>query len=278
VAELGFTKGSRSIYRRNGQTSFTLTAKVDDPTQIIPVTERGYRALSELEMPRGYGFDRQDSALERQEEEFAELGRAFMLSIVLVFLLMGILFESLLLPFSVMFTIPFASMGAMWTLYLTGTPMDSMGWIGLIILAGVVVNNGIVLIDRIHGLRRGGVERRRAVIEGSAQRVRPILMTAMTTVFGLIPTIVAEAPGDSGFDYRALATIVAGGLTASTFFTLWVVPLAYCVLDDLHVRTREELRWWLRKRARRGRGHETAAGSSPATVACEVVDVPGPVS
>jgi len=245
VAELASTKGSRSIYRRDGQTSFTLTAKVDDPTQIIPITERGYRALGELDMPRGYGFDRQDSAGSRQEAEFAELQNAFLLSIVLVFLLMGILFESLLLPFSVLFTIPFAIMGAKWTLFLTGTPMDSMGYIGMIILAGVVVNNGIVLIDRVHCLRREGLARTEAIVTGCGQRVRPVLMTALTTVCGLFPMILTEpAGGGNGIDYRALATIVAGGLVASTFFTLWVVPLVYSLLDDLATVMRGRFRTW----------------------------------
>ena len=149
---------------------------------------------------------------------------------VLVFLLMGILFESVVLPFSVLFTIPFAILGALWTIYLTQTPMDVMGWIGLIILAGVVVNNGIVLIDRVHRLRAEGMERDEAVVEGVAQRVRPVLMTALTTITGLLPMILAEPPTDS-IDYRTLGTIVAGGLAASTFFTLWVVPLVYVLID-----------------------------------------------
>ena len=159
--------------------------------------------------------------------------RAMLLSIVLVFLLMGILFESVVLPFSVLATIPFAYMGAMWTLFVTGTPMDSFGYIGIIILVGVVVNNGIVLVDKIHRMRvEDGLPRAQAVQAGASARVRPILMTALTTVFGLLPMVLGEA-GRDGIDYRALATCVAGGLTISTFFTLWVVPLAYTVTDDL---------------------------------------------
>ena len=246
VADLSFAKGSHYIRRKNGKTTFTMWAEVDDPLKIIPITQAGYAALSQMDMPRGYSVGTEDSALARQQEEFAELKRAFSLSIVLVFLLMGILFESVMLPFSVLFTIPFAVVGAMWTLFLTGTPMDSMGWIGMIILAGVVVNNGIVLIDRIHGLRGKGLARAEAVIMGCGQRVRPVLMTALTTVCGLAPMIVTPPP-PNGFDYRTLATIVAGGLVASTFFTLWVVPLAYTILDDLATVIRARVGWWLRK-------------------------------
>ena len=243
IAELSFKKGAREIYRSNGQTSFTLEAKVDDPLQVIPVTERAYRALAQIDLPRGFTWDRSESAARRTEDEFKELGQAFWFSLALVFLLMGILFESVLLPFSVLCTVPFAAMGAMWTLFLTGTPMDSFGWIGLIILSGVVVNNGIVLIDRIHSLRRNGVERSQAVIDGCGQRVRPVLMTALTTVCGLLPMALTQPPSQSMVDYRALATIVAGGLITSTFFTLWVVPLAYTVFDDLASNLGKAIAW-----------------------------------
>jgi HAE1 family hydrophobic/amphiphilic exporter-1 len=163
---------------------------------------------------------------------------------------MGILFESLLLPISVLTTIPFAILGALWTIYLTGTTMDSVGFIGLIILVGVVVNNGIVLIDKIHRGRGSTANRTEAVLAGSAARVRPILMTALTTVFGLLPMALSEATND-GIDYRALATCVAGGLVISTFFTLWIVPLAYTVMDDLTHTLGGTLRGSMRGRRKR---------------------------
>ncbi len=246
VADLSYAKGSNFIRRKNGKITFTIWAEVDDPLKIIPITEAGYAALAQLDLPRGYSIGQKDSALARQEEETLELLKALGFAIVLVFLFMAILFESLLLPFSVLCTVPFAAVGAFWTLFLTQTPMDSMGWIGLIILSGVVVNNGIVLIDRIHGLRARGMERAEAVVAGCRHRVRPVLMTALTTVGGLTPMILTPPPPNS-FDYRTLATIVAGGLVASTFFTLWVVPLAYTLLDDLAVLLRDRFRWWLRR-------------------------------
>lgn len=232
-AQLEFQRGRKNIYRRNGQTTFNIQARVADPNRQGELVKAGYAALEELDLPRGFTLGREDSVLTRQAEELAEMQSALGLSVVLVFLLMGILFESVLLPFSVLSTIPFAVLGALWTLYLTGTTMDSVGWIGVIILVGVVVNNGIVLIDKIHRLRtQDGVERSEAVLEGASARVRPILMTAVTTIFGLLPMALGSAP-PQGIDYRALATCVAGGLAASTFFTLWVVPLAYTQLDDL---------------------------------------------
>jgi multidrug efflux pump subunit AcrB len=248
VADLNFASGAKSIYRRNGQVTFTLTAKVEDAARQRELSQAGYAALRQLDLPRGISLGQTDLVSQRQDQELREIKSAFLLSLVLVFLLMGVLFESFVLPVSVLFTIPLAISGALWTLFLTGTNMDSVGWIGMIILAGVVVNNGIVLIDRIHGLRaQEGLERDRAVILGTAQRVRAVLMTALTTILGLIPMAMTEPPADA-IDYRALATCVAGGLAVSTVFTLWAVPLAYTLIDDFAVWFGGLVRWSLRPR------------------------------
>lgn len=263
-AGLEFQPGRQSIYRKDGQTTFDIQARVNDPNRQGELVQAGYAALEGLDLPRGFSLGRDDSVLSRQEAEMAEMKQALILSVVLVFLLMGILFESVLLPFSVLTTIPFAVLGAMWTLYLTGTIMDSVGWIGVIILVGVVVNNGIVLIDKIHRLRvHDKLERRAAVLEGAAARVRPILMTALTTIFGLLPMALGEAPRQ-GIDYGALAVCVAGGLAASTFFTLWVVPLAYTVIDDFGAAIRRVTvdALWPRRRA--------SGGSTAAAIASKI--------
>lgn len=250
VAEFEFERGSRTIHRRNGQTSFTIIGRVTNPAQQEEVSAAGYAALASLDLPRGYAVGDEDLVGRRQEEELEELKYAGILSIVLVYVVMGILFESFMLPFAIIMTIPFAEVGAWWTLYLTGTQMDSVGWIGIVILVGVVVNNGIILIDRIHRLRADH-DRDSAVLEGSATRVRPILLTALTTIFGLLPMAIAEPSGE-GIDYRALATCVAGGLGVSTLFTLWVVPLAYTLFDDLAQTVTSRLGWALAsRRARR---------------------------
>jgi len=249
--DLSFARGARSIRRTNGKTTFNIQARLTDPNRQLEIVDAGYAALDALDMPRGFSLGRDDSARSRQRQETGEMLSAVTLSIVLVFLLMAILFESLLLPISVLTTIPFAVLGAMWCMFITGTVMDSVGWIGIIILVGLVVNNGIVLIDKIHRLRLSGIDRELAVCDGASARVRPILMTALTTIFGLMPMALGE-PVRQGIDYRALATCVAGGLTISTFFTLWVVPLAYTLADDLAHSLgwvgRRSLQWGLSKR------------------------------
>ena len=240
-ADLDFEPGPRAIYRRNGQISHSIQGRVDDPNRQRQVSDAGYAALREMELPRGFSLGDEVSVAFREDQEMQEMYNALLLSVVLVFLLMAILFESVILPVCVLTTVPFAVAGAFWTLFMTGTTIDSVGWIGIIILVGVVVNNGIVLIDRIHRLHTGGMERTRAVLEGGASRVRPIVMTALTTVFGLMPMVLSEPPAE-GIDYRALATCVAGGLAISTFFTLWVVPLTYTLVLD----GRDALRAWSR--------------------------------
>lgn len=271
-----FGRGSRQIWRRNGQATYTLQARIDNPARQKELSAAGYRALGALELPRGYELAQDDSELARQDQEMSSIFAALALSVVLVFLLMGVLFESFLLPISVLFTIPFAYTGAMWSLFLSGTTMDSVGWIGIIILVGVVVNNGIVLIDRIHSLRREdpSLTRAQAVVNGSGDRVRPVLMTALTSVLGLWPMAVSEPPGD-GIDYRALATCVGGGLLISTIFTLWVVPLAYTLLDDLATAVAKQTRWSLRPRGgRRAAGAPVVSdgAGTPSTLAFDASD------
>jgi HAE1 family hydrophobic/amphiphilic exporter-1 len=256
IATLGFEDGQRTIYRHNGQSTLTLRAKLDNPANAQEAYRGGLRALEGLELPRGFSVARSDSLLERQESEMATLVSAMLLAAALVFIVMAITFESLLLPFAIICTVPlYAGVGAYWTLYLTGTAMNSVGWIGIIILIGVAVRNGVVLIDRIRQLReeRPELSRTEAVIEGAHNRVRPILMTTLTAVLGLIPMALTEPPGES-IDYRALATCIAGGLSVSAVLTLWVVPLVYTLLDDLSEAALKQLRWSLRRKGRPASG------------------------
>ena len=163
---------------------------------------------------------------------FNSLRFAIILAIFLVYLVMAATFESFLHPFLVLFTIPFAVFGAYWAFFLTNEPLNAVGFVGLIVLAGVVVNNGIVLVDRILQLGRLGLDRDDAIRQAVQDRLRPVMMTAATTIVGLLPIALATPTGD-GFSFKGLAICVAGGLFASTFFTLWVVPVMYTLFLDL---------------------------------------------
>jgi len=154
---------------------------------------------------------------------------ALVLAIFMVYLVMASQFESLLHPFVIMFTIPLAAVGAILALKLTGSGLSVVVFIGLILLAGIVVKNAIVLIDRVNQLRENGVPKMQAVVDGSHERLRPIVMTTLTTLFGFLPLAMG---GGEGAEVRApMAITVIGGLLVSTLLTLLVIPVVYALLD-----------------------------------------------
>ncbi len=169
---------------------------------------------------------------QRIQEQEAARYFGIVMAIVFVFLLMGVLFESFVLPLNVIIVIPFSFFGAYWLLYLTGTSFDELAGIGLIILIGVVVNNGIVLVDMIQRLRAGGLDRTGALLEAGEHRFRPILMTAATTIGGLTPIAVGGARF-LDMSYAPMGRTMIGGLVTSTLMTLVAMPLLYTFLDDL---------------------------------------------
>jgi HAE1 family hydrophobic/amphiphilic exporter-1 len=172
----------------------------------------------------GRGFEDAD---ETQQEMLVNL----LLALALVYLVMAALFESLLHPFAIMFALPFAFVGIAWTCFLTASPFNLMSQIGLLILVGIVVNNGIVLIHKVHLLRERGVERSTALLEAARDRLRPILMTTTTAILGLVPLAIGNT-GVGDVLYYPLARTVIGGLAASTVLTLLLVPCLYTILED----------------------------------------------
>jgi len=166
---------------------------------------------------------------EEMSRSFKSLQFALLLAVFLVYLVMASQFESFLHPFVILFTIPLALIGAVWALFITGSTISVVVFIGLILLAGIVVNNAIVLIDLINQLREGGMAKRAAILDGGKSRLRPILMTTLTTALGLLP--LAMGIGE-GAEVRApMAITVIGGLTVSTLLTLIVIPVVYDLLD-----------------------------------------------
>ncbi|MDP6849588.1 MAG: efflux RND transporter permease subunit [Planctomycetota bacterium] len=237
-AEFEDRRAPSSIFRRDGKTMAVVGLKhsSDDMRKAANDTKK---LMAGIEMPDGFAWE-QAGGWSSFQQDMGELKSAFALAVALVFLLMGLLFESLALPFSVLVTIGFAVVGANWAFKLTGTPMDLVAMIGMIVLAGVVVNNGIVLVDRIIRLEKSGLPRSEAVVRGVQDRLRPVLMTAMTTIAGLLPLALSK-PDGSGISFQGLAVGVSGGLTFTTFFTLWVVPLLYTVLQDFGAILRAEV-------------------------------------
>jgi HAE1 family hydrophobic/amphiphilic exporter-1 len=232
LATVEYAQGSGTIRRENGRSTLRVTAFTtrQDRKGIYADIDR---ILEGLELPRGYTWDKGESYRELQEED-STMFFAGLMAITCVFLLMGVLFESFILPFSVLLSIPFALWGVYWTLYLTDTPMNIMAMIGIIVLIGVVVNNAIVLVDMVNRLRADGKTREQAIFEAGANRFRPIMMTTLTTVFGLLPMALGNS-NMFGMPYYPMGRAMMGGLVSSTLLTLLVVPLFYTFFDDLRL-------------------------------------------
>jgi hydrophobic/amphiphilic exporter-1 (mainly G- bacteria), HAE1 family len=229
IAEVRVGTGPQSINRENQQRQVTVTGNVSGRF-LGNVIQDAQEKLSSLVLPDSYHYT---FAGENQEmiESFQNLFFALILSILLVYMIIAAQFESLLFPFAVIFSIPFALIGVIIALMLAGTSLNVLSFIGLIMLAGIVVNNAIVLIDYINQLRKKGLDRNEAVIQGGKTRLRPILMTTLTTILAMVP--MALGAGE-GAEMRApMAITIIGGLTSSTFLTLIIIPIFYTYLDDL---------------------------------------------
>lgn len=225
VARWQFASGIGQIERRNNKVQLPLTINLKSDADMMRFMGTLRGLLDRYPWPKEYGWDMgsrfRDFQQSQQSQQFALL-----VAIVLVFLLMGTLFESVVLPFCILFSIPFAFVGVYWLLFITGTQFDIMAAIGLVILIGIVVNNAIVLIDRVNQLRHEGHDLISSLVNGGTQRFRPIWMTALTTIMGMIP--MALGKGELvGISYAPLARAVIGGLLTSTFVTLFIVPLMY---------------------------------------------------
>ena len=218
----------RYIRRTNKSVSHTLTMELetgreDEARKAIEA------AKSNIDLPEGVSF----SSLRKPFEMEDILTGVFALwmSILFIYMLMAFLFESVLMPLSIVFTIPLAAIGAVWIHYLTGINMDMLGIIGGMLLVGVVVNNGIVLIDYANRLRREGHDRTTALLQAAQHRFRPIAITALTTIFGMIPMVWSEG-GEMGLSYRSFGLTLIGGMFSASLFTLLVVPVFYTLFDD----------------------------------------------
>ncbi|MCL6635505.1 MAG: efflux RND transporter permease subunit [Peptococcaceae bacterium] len=186
--------------------------------------------IDRIPLPAGYiiqyGGQQQDMA-----ESFKSLGLALTLALLLVYMVMAGQFESLLYPFCIMFSIPVSVTGVVLSLLLTGRAFSMPAYIGVIMMSGIVVNNAIVLVDYINTLKKRGLARNEAIVAAGPVRLRPILMTALTTLFGMLP--LALGLGEGTETQAPMATVVIGGLFVSTFLTLVIVPVVYTLFDDL---------------------------------------------
>ena len=227
IADVEMSKSPVQIDRRYQQRMVEVTANVSG-RDLGTVSKEIQDKIDELKVPPGFEIQMSGN-IEQQNKTFSALLLAFILAIILVYMVMASQFQSLVDPFVIMFSVPLGMVGVVWMLFLTNTTLSVTSFEGVIVMVGIVVSNGILLIDYINRLRKRGIDLHEAVIRGSRTRLRPIFMTTFATVLGLIPMAI----GIGGEDSQApLAISVIGGLTMSTFLTLIFVPTLYTVFEQ----------------------------------------------
>lgn len=236
VADITTKPQLSQINRFYRQTALSVGANLAKDATMEQARERIESAMQYIQFPTGYSWSL-DGGFQRQDEAFAVMQMNMLLAICMIYIVMAALFESLLLPTAVITSFFYSITGVFWAFMITGTSMSVMAMIGILILMGIVVNNGIVLVDRINQLINEGQTIKHAVIEGCSSRIRPILMTVSTTVLGLIPLALGSTRiGGDGPAYAPMAIAIVGGLIFSTLTSLFLVPFAYVLLLKLRYR------------------------------------------
>jgi HAE1 family hydrophobic/amphiphilic exporter-1 len=236
IAEISKGEGPVRLFRENQKRKASVTANFSgrDLGSIIADIKS---KVVKIDLTRGY-FVEYGGEIKRMRETFVSLGMAFALAVLLVYMVMAAQFESLLHPFTVMFTVPLGLIGVIGILLFTGNTLSMPSLMGVIILAGVVVNNGIVLVDYVNQLRKRGMSKEEAIVKGSLTKLRPMLLTALVAIVGMLPMAISSG---FGAEMRGpIALSVIGGMVVSTFLMLVVIPTLYSIFDDLGHHTKQK--------------------------------------
>ena len=230
VATINIGKAPREVIRNNQKRVARLSAMVSDARPFDHFINDLEQAIDQLEVNPTSNIEVLGEE-QKRKDAFGSLQFALILSIVLVYMVMASQFESLLHPFTILLTIPLAGVGAVWAFLMLGHTFNIMAYIGIVMLAGIAVNDSIILVDAINQFKRSGQGLKDAIISAAQQRVRPILMTSLTTILALLPLTFGF--GDSAALRSPMAIAVIGGLVTSTLLTLVVIPCVYYVFDQL---------------------------------------------
>ena len=228
IADFSMADTPSSINRINQTRYMTVSLMLGDDYNVGLVSNDVHAVLDKYEMPSGYEleFTGEDETI---NESVKQVALMFIVGVIFMYLIMVAQFQSLLSPFIILFTIPLAFTGGFMGLWISGSEVSVIALIGFVMLSGIIVNNGIVLVDYINQLREQGMTKYEAIIEAGKTRLRPILMTALTTILGLLPMIISS---DSGSDMiRPMSIVTIGGLIYGTLLTLFVVPCIYAILN-----------------------------------------------
>jgi len=224
------------IGRTNRQTTLTLKASLPDKVTAPEARKAMEAVLEPMNFPAGYSYTFDGGDFGNDDEAMQQMLFNLLIALVMIYVVMAAVFESLLFPAAIMSGVVFSIFGVFWLFWLTGTAFGIMSFIGILVLMGVVVNNGIVMIEHINNLRRHGMGRTQALVEGSRERLRPIMMTMGTAILAMVPISLTDTQmfGD-GPPYYPMARAIAGGLAFSTVVSLLFLPTIYAVLDDMRL-------------------------------------------
>ncbi len=248
MADFALVSGPRSIVRENHRSQVTVTANATSPTASFSAMRAVEGILGEFPLPPGYDWS--FGRWNRHQQRDQNWGMfAMLFALPLVYMVLAALFESFAQPFTIMFSVPFALLGVGAVMKIANQPLDNMTTIGMIVLMGVVVNNAIVLIDHVNLLRKQGLSRTEAIVNGGQHRMRPIIITAVTTILGMLPMVApfllpqwfGPLEGRAA-TWAPIGLVIIGGLTTSTFLTLMIIPTIYSLIDDGAATVRRILR------------------------------------
>lgn len=240
IADISYGVAPKEIIRRNQNRIGKVTAQMEQGVALDHVAKDIREQVATIDLLPDYRI-LVTGEEEKRQDSLTNLTFALILSIILVYMVMASQFESLIHPFTILLTIPLAVVGSILIFFIMGKTLNIMAIIGVIMLVGIAVNDSIILVDRINQLMREGVDRRRAILEAGQQRIRPIIMTSLTTILALLPLTFGF--GESASLRSPMALAVVGGLVTSTLLTLVVIPCVYDVLDRfrlLFVRSKTE--------------------------------------
>ena len=222
------------IGRTNRQTTLTIKANLAEKVTAPDGRKAIEAVLKPMNFPAGYGFTFDGGDYGNDDEAMQQMVFNLLIALVMIYVVMAAVFESLLFPAAIMSGVLFSIFGVFWLFWITGTSFGIMSFIGILVLMGVVVNNGIVMIEHINNLRRSGMGRTQALVEGSRERLRPIMMTMGTAILAMVPISLTDTQMfGKGPEYSPMARAIAGGLAFSTVVSLLFLPTIYAVLDDL---------------------------------------------
>jgi HAE1 family hydrophobic/amphiphilic exporter-1 len=233
VVKADVQSSSTQVFRQNRRTTLNIQSNLGEKVTLPEARKAMEEVLSQVTMPPGYQWSF-DGAFRQDDEAGAQMALNTIIALVMIYVVMAAVFESLLFPAAIMSSIVFSIFGVFWLFWITGTVFTIMASIGILVLMGVVVNNGIVMVEHINTLRRSGLDRTTALVQGSRDRLRPILMTMGTAILGMVPIAISstQMAGD-GPPYYPMARAIAGGLAFSTLVSLLFLPTIYAILDDM---------------------------------------------